>query len=98
MENRLSNEESMITDFDPQSWHRQIWISVYFQGEYKITNWIITDEFLPKSMPRNINGIVTLKVLTNISNKNIEIGKVLVYAEFKWAFFWIKIWFSQNLF
>ncbi len=37
-------------------------------------------------MPRNIKGIVTFKTFTNISNANAEIGKVKIYAEFKWGF------------
>jgi hypothetical protein len=38
---------------------------------------------LPKSMPRNIRGIATLKAFTNISKANVEIVMMKVYGEFK---------------
>jgi hypothetical protein len=57
-------------------------ICVFFQGEFRIVNLIFNDESLPKSMPRNLKGMATFKAFTNISNTNIEIGKLQVYGEF----------------
>jgi hypothetical protein len=38
---------------------------------------------LPKTVPRNIKAIVTVKAFIKVSNKNVEIAKVKIYGELK---------------
>jgi hypothetical protein len=78
----VSDEESKIRCWLIESIGTTAILNI-FQGQYRAKNWIITDEILPKLMPRNIKGIVTLKAFANISNSNVEIWKLKVSGEYK---------------
>ncbi len=79
---KISCPLKKVTIIDYGSYKRTLNLYI-FQGQYRIRNWIITDDLFPKASPRNIKGIGTFKFFTNISNTKIEIWKVKVFGEFK---------------